>query len=81
MHKALIAWRKGDSGEAKASLQVSRTALNQLTLTDNRLGPESFPIQWLSLRKLWADFWCEYIRLGDLRYRQRFSAIMEWQHD
>ena len=81
MHKALIAWRKGDSGEAKASLQVSRTALNQLTLTDNDLMPESFPIQWLSLRKLWADFWCEYIRLGDLRYRQRFSAIMEWQHD
>jgi predicted nucleotidyltransferase len=81
MHNALIAWQKGDSAEADASLQVSGAALNKLTLIDINLMPESFPIRWLSLREVWADFWCEYIRLGEPKYRQRFSTITEWQRD
>jgi predicted nucleotidyltransferase len=81
MHKALIAWQKGDSDEADLHLQASRTALSQLTLTDIELEPGSFPLQWLSLRKRWADFCCEYFLLGNPRYRQRFSTITEWQRD
>mgnify|MGYP005851315099 CR=1 FL=1 len=40
-----------------------------------------FADRWLALRRAWGDFWWEFMRLGDPRYRQRFDRVMEWGED
>ncbi|HIC88642.1 MAG TPA: hypothetical protein EYP04_04485 [Anaerolineae bacterium] len=81
MHKALVAWQRGDAAQAEQWLRQSEETLRQIALSNVSTPGRSFLERWLALRKQWGDFWREYIRLGDPKYRQRFENIMEWQHD
>jgi hypothetical protein len=81
MHKALIAWQKGDKSKADQELDQARAALEQIAINDLFIPEVDFLQRWFILRQHWGDFWRAYIRLGDPKYLQRFATITQWQND
>jgi len=82
MHRALLDYLKGKIEAAGEHLDGAEVCLNELALkTAGAVPPQPFPGRWLALRRLWGEFWAEYIRLGDPRYKSRFQFIMEWRDE
>lgn len=80
MHKALLAWFAGQASSADGQLAESRHILETLSLLQLTAPDAGFPIRWLDLRLQWAEFWRQYIRLGDTTYNARFQHILEWTY-
>jgi len=81
MHRALVAWQAGDETSAQKELARSQQVLARIALTPTQIDGGPFVERWLELRRRWADYWLEHVRLGDPRYHQRFNRILEWRCD
>jgi hypothetical protein len=81
MHESLLAWLAGQPVRAAEWLERSQEILSMLSPIPLISSDKDIPGRWLNLRKRWAGFWCEYIRLGSPIHRRRFAQAMEWSHE
>jgi hypothetical protein len=79
MHRALIAHQAGQDDEATEQLALSASLLGRIAVAPLLPLEGDFATRWLAQRRAWGDFWREYVRLGDPKYRQRFDFVTEWQ--
>lgn len=79
-HLALIAHQAGRDDEAAAQLAESARLLARIAVAPLPSVEGDFATQWLALRRAWGDFWWQYVRLGDPRYRARFDFVTEWKN-
>jgi len=79
MHRALIAHQAGQNDEAAEQLALSTRLLGRIAVAPLLSLEGDFATRWLAQRRAWGDFWREYVRLGDPKYRQRFDFVTEWQ--
>jgi predicted nucleotidyltransferase len=80
-HSALIAHQVGRDDEAAGQLAESTRLLARIAVTPLPPLEGNFATRWLALRRAWGDFWREYVRLGDPKYRARFDFVTEWEDD
>jgi hypothetical protein len=80
VHRALIAHQARQDYEAAAQLAESARLLARIAVAPIPSVEGDFATQWLTLRRAWGDFWWQYVRLGDPRYRARFDFVTEWKN-
>jgi hypothetical protein len=78
-HRALIAHQSGQEAEAAAQMAESARLLAHIAVAPLPLLQGDFADRWLALRRAWGDFWREFVRLGDPRYR--LERVMGWEDD
>jgi len=81
MHRALIAHQAGQNDEAAEQLALSTRLLERIAVAPLLSLEGDFATRWLAQRRAWGEFWREYVRFGDPKYRQRFDLVTEWQDD
>lgn len=80
-HWALLGHQAGRDDEAAEQLVESARLLTRIAVTPLPPLEGDFTARWLLLRRAWGDFWQQYVRLGDPKYRARFDFVTEWQDD
>lgn len=81
MHNALLAWFAGQTAVADDHLSEAANILETLSLVPTTASHADFTTRWLDLRLRWAEFWQQYLRMGDTTYTTRFQHILEWTQE
>ncbi len=79
MHRAALAYLRGEVSEASAAREEAEARLRRLWPCAALPTEGSFVERWLALRWEWGSFWRAFVRLGDLAYEARFRKVMEWE--